>query len=116
MSTMKHEQIPEIVNCADVFALSSFREGMPTVVLESLACGLPVVSMDVGDVHLVVKDAETGYIVKTRSKDEMSAKLIRVLASRDKLKENCIAIAREYSREKIANQILEVYSDVIPKN
>ena len=113
MDSLEHDKIPEIMNCADVFALCSLHEGMPTVVLESLACGVPVVSTDVGDVHKVVKDDETGYILRTRDKEQLKTKLVKILLNDKKLKENCIKTAQEYSRDKIAERIMELYNGVV---
>ena len=115
MNTVEHGEIPMVMNCADVFALCSLYEGMPTVVLEALACGIPVVSTDVGDVHKVVHDNETGYIVRTRTIDAIASKLIEALNYRYRLKGNCVRMAQDYSWEKIAEQIMEVYNEVQKK-
>ena len=115
MNTVEHDEIPKIMNCADIFALCSLYEGMPTVVLEALACGVPVVSTDVGDVHKVVHDNKTGYIVKSRTTDAITSKLIEALNSSYKMKENCVEMAQEYSWEKIAKRIKEVYNEVQKK-
>ena len=115
MNTVEHNEIPRIMNCADVFALCSLYEGMPTVVLEALACGVPVVSTDVGDVHKVVHDNETGYIVRTRTIDAIASKLIEALNYRYRLKGNCVRMAQDYSWGKIAEQIKEVYNEVQKK-
>lgn len=115
MNPLEHDKIPEIMNCADVFALCSLHEGMPTVVLESLACGVPVVSTDVGDVHKVVKNGETGYISKTRDIEELKTKLVEILSDGKKLKGNCIKTAQEYSRDRIVKKIVGVYNEVLEK-
>jgi teichuronic acid biosynthesis glycosyltransferase TuaC len=60
---VKHELLPLWYGAADVFCLASKREGCPNVVLESLACGTPVVVTDVGAVGEVVTDAENGFLV-----------------------------------------------------
>jgi glycosyltransferase involved in cell wall biosynthesis len=61
-----HEEIPGIISCANALILLSKYEGMPTVVIESLACGVPVLATDVGDVRDVVRDGETGNVSNFR--------------------------------------------------
>lgn len=46
---VEHDQMPVYLNAADVLLLTSSHEGSSTVIKEALACGLPVVSSDVGD-------------------------------------------------------------------
>ena len=55
--------IPEILNAADVFTLSSDWEGNPLSVMEAMAAGTPVISTAVGGVPEVVEDGESGVLV-----------------------------------------------------
>lgn len=57
-----HTEIPLWMNAADVFCLPSLREGHPNVVMEALACGIPVVASDVGAVSEVLRP-EAGIVV-----------------------------------------------------
>jgi len=58
-----HSEIPQWMRRADCLCLSSRSEGMPNVVLESLACGTPVVATDVGAVPFLVEEGVSGRIV-----------------------------------------------------
>src|SRR5262249_45941379 len=48
---VRHEDVPTWLNAADVLLLTSHHEGSPNVIKEALACNLPIVSVDVGDVR-----------------------------------------------------------------
>jgi len=113
MQPIPHNQIPEMLNCADGFALCSLFEGMPTVVLEALACGVPVVATDVGDVSYVVKDKETGFLVKERKHSQISDRLLKVIESgRDSYSQRCVEAAGAYSWDNVTERILNVYSEL----
>lgn len=115
IETIEHSEIPDIMNCADVFALCSLGEGMPTVVLESLACGVSVVSTKVGDVHKVVRDGISGYLIEKRTPEDIAKKLTMALNEGSKFKLNCISIAREYSWDNIGDKIISVYEEAIKR-
>lgn len=64
---------------ADVLLLTSHYEGMPLAVLEGLACGLPVVATDVGELRSIVEKGRTGELVEPYSAQAMTAMIARVL-------------------------------------
>lgn len=53
--------------CMDVFCLPSYREGLPNVVLEAFASGIPVIGTDVTGISDLVSDNETGLLVPARN-------------------------------------------------
>jgi teichuronic acid biosynthesis glycosyltransferase TuaC len=59
-----HLQIPVWLNASDVLLLTSLREGSPNIVKEALACDLPVVSVDVGDVKERLEGIEGCYLAR----------------------------------------------------
>jgi len=58
-----YERVPFYFSAADVSVLASYREGCPNAVLESLACGTPVVASDVGAVRDILPVPDVGRIV-----------------------------------------------------
>jgi glycosyltransferase involved in cell wall biosynthesis len=59
-----YSQIPLVMNACDVLVLTSDSEGSPTVIKEAMACNLPIVSVDVGDVAELITDTENCYICR----------------------------------------------------
>ena len=60
---VQHENIPSIMARAGLLCLPSIREGWPNVVMESLACGCPVVASNVGGVPEIISQPELGILV-----------------------------------------------------
>lgn len=58
-----HHEIPSIMHTATALVMPSYWEGMPTVVLEAMASGIPVISTAVGHVSAVLRDRETGFVI-----------------------------------------------------
>jgi len=79
--------MPDYLVSCDVFCMPSVRDvygnldGLPTVILEAMAAGRPVIATRVAGVPLVVRDPETGVLVDNATPDELSAALVRVLGS-----------------------------------
>jgi glycosyltransferase involved in cell wall biosynthesis len=62
VGTRSHDEIPLWMNACDVLCLPSLNEGLPNVVLEAMACGLPVVASRVGGVPELVREGVNGLL------------------------------------------------------
>ena len=71
----------------DLLALPSYTEGMPNVVLEAFAAGVPVVSTAVGGAPEVVEHGVNGFLVKPGDAEAMADRIGEALASEDRLRD-----------------------------
>jgi glycosyltransferase involved in cell wall biosynthesis len=75
------EDLDHFLPFFDVLALSSYTEGLPNVVLESLAAGVPVVATAVGGTPEVVEDGKSGYLVPPGDASALAGRIRDALAS-----------------------------------
>jgi glycosyltransferase involved in cell wall biosynthesis len=109
--SVDNREMPWYYSAADVMILCSDREGSPTSVKEALACGLPVVATDVGDLREILTGVPGTRICTQQVRD-----IVRSL--REVLSENCdgsvdrrAAVAR-YDQAATVERILGVYDGV----
>jgi len=74
-----YEKVPIYFSAADASVLASYREGCPNAILESLACGTPVIATDVGAVRDILSDPHVGRIVPPRKVGPLRKALADVL-------------------------------------
>jgi glycosyltransferase involved in cell wall biosynthesis len=97
----------------DVTVLPSLFEGTANVVLESMACGVPVVATDVSDNAYIVPDGQAGYIVPLGDEEALTDRLARLVRD-DGLRATMGRRARawvegEFSLERLARKTGAVY-------
>lgn len=101
-----HERIPWYMNACDVLVLASDHEGSPVVIKEAMACNLPIVSVDVGDVARVIGDTEGCYLCR-RNPADMARKLRQAL-NRDQ-RTTGRRIIQRLSLETTLEGVLHIY-------
>ncbi|WP_146522942.1 glycosyltransferase family 4 protein [Stieleria varia] len=72
---------PRLVASLDVFTLCSLNEASPVSILEALACGVPVVSTDVGSIKESILEGKTGYLVASEDVDGYCDAVAKVMVS-----------------------------------
>jgi glycosyltransferase involved in cell wall biosynthesis len=107
-----HERVVLWMNAGDVFCLPSHKEGLPTVLLESLACGTPVVATSVGGIPEIVTDGQVGRLVHSRDPREMAACIEEVLETPWDRQQLRNYVAERFSFEVVTRKLLEMYGSV----
>lgn len=108
------EQVTALLYASDAFLMTSFTEGSPQVIKEAMACGCPIVSVDVGDVAERIKGLEGCYIAERNSLDIVD-KLNKVFSfnSRTKGRERIVELG--LTNDLVAKKLVEIYTQVLKK-
>lgn len=77
------DDVPAFLNDIDVLVLPSHREGLPNVVIEAAACGVPAVGWRVTGVCDAIQHGRSGFLVNAGDETEMVNSVVRILAAGD---------------------------------
>jgi len=102
--------VPAWLNASDVLLLTSLQEGSPTIVKEALACNVPIVSVDVGDVRDQLRGIE-GCHLASADPEELAAKLRLVHARPSRLEARFKM--EELSVERTALRLRDFYQELL---
>jgi glycosyltransferase involved in cell wall biosynthesis len=104
-------------SAADLFVFPTLADNLPLVLQESMSCGTPLVSFDVGGVPDLVRPGITGYLAKPGNVDDFCNGIVQVLNNDEMLKQmryNCREIAlNEYSLELQGQRYINLYSQLL---
>lgn len=116
LGVMSQSEVAEIMRVNDVFLLTSAFEGMPRSVLESLGCGLPVVSTDVGEVKRVVKEGFSGTLVSQRKPKIIGEAVLDVLNEQENFNaKNCLSCIQDYTPNRVLEKVYKTYYQILDK-
>jgi len=108
------QEVNLLMNACDFQLTTSFRESGPLVVKEAMACGTPVVSVDVGDVKEVIGDTEGCYIAE-RDPDDIAAKIRLALSFKDKTTGRQRIINLGLDNSIVAKKLIAIYEEVLKR-
>ncbi len=111
----RRTDVPGLMAAADGFVLSSLVEGLPMVLLEAAAAGLPVVSTDVGGTAEIISDGVTGKLVPAADSSALARAMLSVMEmpeqSRVKLAETGRSqVLERYGLERVLDRWEELYA------
>ena len=113
------DDIPEILSIFDIFVSSSLYEGLPNVVLEAMASGLPVVATNVEGSSEVVIDGKTGFLVPAKNYMILAEKVLFFLENVDLARKmgqmGKERVEKEFSFDKMVREMCSFYDEISHK-
>ena len=107
------EEVTLLMCAADAFLMTSFSEGSPQVIKEALACGCPIVSVDVGDVRERVSEVDGCFVSKTYERKELADLLHKAILFEGRTRGLEKVISDGLDNEHIVGRLSEIYSRII---
>lgn len=112
--SLEPDMVPVALSAADCLVFTSDREGSPNMIKEAMACDLPIVSVDVGDVVERLAEVEPSRIV-TRDPEKIGGAIAEILLNAGR-SNGFEIVRRDLSQEVTAGKIVEVYNTVLSIN
>jgi glycosyltransferase involved in cell wall biosynthesis len=102
-------EVPLLMSAADCLLMTSHSEGSPQVIKEALACGLPIVSVDVGDVAYITASVEGCYVADDRTVDTLAGLLSQALAFGKRAAGRARIIQLGLDNTQVAEKLIAIY-------
>jgi teichuronic acid biosynthesis glycosyltransferase TuaC len=89
-----YKEVAHYMKIAELLVLPTWAEGLPNVVMEAMAVGLPVVATDVGGIPEVLENEVTGLSVPAKNAEKLAEAIVRMIEDKN-LRETCMRNAKE---------------------
>ena len=106
------EQVTLLMCAVDALLLTSHAEGSPQVIKEAMACGCPIVAVDVGDVEERLRGLDGCHVAKTREASELAGLLRKTFDSLHRTKGRERIIESGLTNDLVAKKMMDIYSQV----
>ena len=116
---LERDAVVVLYGQADAMVNPTTVDNMPNSVLEAMACGLPVISTNVGGVPYLLTDGETGLLVPTRDPQALANAILRLFSDRalqQRLRSNALKEVERYSWHRVRDQWLTTYHELFSSN
>ncbi|MCP4603644.1 MAG: glycosyltransferase family 4 protein [Proteobacteria bacterium] len=112
LGRLEREGVIDNLQKADIFVLPSLNEGMSNSVLEAMACGLPVITTNVGGCDELVSDGVNGFVVEKADSSALSEALNKYAEKRSLIGQHgkmSRKVAEAMSWREVSRQYLDLY-------
>jgi len=114
---VSHNEMPNLMNMADVFVRVSLEEGLGIVFTEAMACKTLVIGSNVGGIPDIIKNRRTGLLVPLGDAEATATAIKQALTDkslREKLVDNAYEVVKEeFSWDSIYTKLIDVYSQIL---
>ena len=107
------DQVNALMYNCDALLMTSKTEGSPQVIKEALACGCPIVSIDVGDVAERTSEVEGCHVVPSREPKDIAQALLQAIVYNGRTNGRDKIIEMGLSNELVAKHLIEIYKQVL---
>ena len=111
VGAVPHEKLHVWYSAADVFCLASEREGWPNVILESLACGTPVVATRAGGISEILSSERLGLLTE-RDERKIAGAIVTAL-NKKWMSDDLVEYARNHSWDRTVSAVLGVFQSIL---
>jgi len=115
--TGTRRDIPELLATMDLFILPSLWEGMPNVILEAMAAGVPVLATEVGGTTEIIVDPAYGQLIPPKDPDALATAAIALLVDDKRRQQMARAgqqlVKEEFSIQRTASATLSLYEKLL---
>ena len=112
LGKLPNEDVIKLLKSTDILIMTSEKVIFDLVVLEAMAAGTCCVVSNEGGNKEIITDGENGFLIDIADVDAIAKKIISILPYKDKVRENAIKTARQFSVQKMVNEYFEVYKNV----
>lgn len=117
LGMVSQEELVAAYFCANLFVFLGLWEGMPTVILEAMACGLPIVTTPVSGIPDMVTEGENGFFVNIPIDEKELADKIRYFTEEVDIKKmgkvNASKVSQNYTWDIIGKKTMDIYKQVL---
>ena len=117
LGSLSHQELVDYYNRARIFVLPTYYEGLPTTVLEAMACKLPVVASRVSGIPDLVEEGETGYLLSPGDVEGFHQKIAELLDDPEKQERFGVRgrekVTAKFTWPDIAQGIINKYQEVL---
>ena len=106
-------QVALLMQAVDAMIMTSITEGSPQVVKEAMACGCPIVSVDVGDVRARIGGIEGCFVSDSRRPEQLTVLVHRALSFRERTSGRERIMADGLDNRSVVKRLLTVYESIL---